>query len=63
MDATAFDYEISDGNGYSFTDAEYKSNDESLAHIDNGSGEDIAVAYDILSSRGDMPCDFVDKVS
>lgn len=53
--------EVFDGKGYSFTDAEYKSNDESLVYIDNGSQEGLAVAYDILSAYGDSSAPLTER--
>lgn len=47
--------EVFDGTGFSFTDTEYKSNDESLVYIDNGSQEQLSVAYDVLSAYNETP--------
>ncbi|WP_426271250.1 toll/interleukin-1 receptor domain-containing protein [Dyella kyungheensis] len=53
--------EVFDGKGFSFTDAEYKSDSESLVYINNGDSDDQAVAYDILSAYGDVPKPFTER--
>jgi len=53
--------EVFDGKGFFFTDAEYKSDGESLVYIGNGDDDDHAVPYDILSAYGNPPKPFTER--